>query len=79
MVPLDHQYLGKSVTDDEAARWSTRVLARNPSYSTFLKHWLPERMPPSFRTGLLFIDDSQQFPSLEAMVDEYLLETFQPK
>lgn len=62
---------GKAVTDDEAARWSTRVLARNPSYSTFLKHWLPERMPPSFRTGLLFIDDSQQFPSLEAMVDEF--------
>lgn len=62
---------GKAVTDDEAARWSTRVLARNPSYSTFLKHWLPERMPPSFRTGLLFIDDSQQFPSLEAMVNEF--------
>jgi hypothetical protein len=28
-------------------------------------------MPPSFRTGLLFIDDSQEFPSLEAMAAEF--------
>jgi hypothetical protein len=62
---------GKAVTDAEAARWSERVLSRKASYSLFLKHWMPERMPPSFRTGLFFIDDSQKFLSLEAMVEEF--------
>ena len=62
---------GKAVTDAEAARWSERVLSRKASYSLFLKHWMPERMPPSFRTGLFFINDSQKFLSLEAMVEEF--------
>jgi hypothetical protein len=37
----------------------------------FLKHWEIGKMPPTAREGLLFIDDSQILPSLEAMVDEF--------
>jgi hypothetical protein len=36
-----------------------------------LKHWLPEKMPPTLRDGLFFIDDSQILPSLDAMVEEF--------
>lgn len=37
-------------------------------------------MPPTARDGILFVDDSQQFPSLDAMIDEFATwgETFAP-
>ena len=42
-----------------------------PSQLVFLKHWLIEKMPPTAREGLVFIDDSQGHGSLSAMVDEF--------
>ncbi len=65
-----HQW-GRPVTDAEAVQWLARVRAGKPSYSLFLKHWLPERMPPAAREGLFFIDDSQGFASLDALLEEF--------
>ncbi len=62
---------GCAVGDAEAAAWVERVRAHDRRYCLFLKHWLPERLPPTEREGLLFLDDSQQFVSLEAMVEEF--------
>lgn len=62
---------GKAVTDDEAGAWLAAVRTHDPGYRLFLKHWEIGKMPPSFRSGLLFVDDSQILPSLEAMVDEF--------
>jgi hypothetical protein len=62
---------GKAVTDAEAAAWAERVRAHDPAYLLFTKHWLPEKMPPTYRTGMVFVDDSQGFRSLEAMVGEF--------
>jgi hypothetical protein len=62
---------GKTVADSEASYWSKKVWSHKPSYSLFLKHWLPSKMPPAFRNGLFFIDDSQEFPSLDEMVEEF--------
>jgi hypothetical protein len=62
---------GKPVTDAEAQAWVTQTRTYNPSYLVFLKHWLTEKMPPSYRTGLVFIDDSQGHGSLDAMVAEF--------
>ena len=62
---------GKAVTDEEAAAWLAAVRAHNPNYRLFLKHWESGKMPPTVRDGLLFVDDSQILPSLEAMVDEF--------
>ena len=31
-----------------------------------MKHWLPEKMPPTYRDGLVFVDDSQGLGSLGA-------------
>ena len=47
------------------------VRRHNPDYDLFLKHWEIGKMPPTEREGLLFIDDSQILPSLDAMVDEF--------
>ena len=62
---------GQAVTDAEAKAWLAAARANNPRYRLFLKHWLIEKMPPSAREGIFFIDDSQILPSLDAMVAEF--------
>jgi hypothetical protein len=62
---------GDPVSDAEARAWLAAARTHNPNYRLFLKHWLPEKMPPTVRDGLLFVDDSQILPSLDAMVDEF--------
>ena len=62
---------GRKVTDAEALAWETKVRSFDPSYSLFLKHYATSWMPPMYRGGILFVDDSQQFPSLNSMVSEF--------
>jgi len=62
---------GKPVTDAEAAAWLAAIRSHDPSYRLFLKHWEATKLPPTLRDGLLFIDDSQILPSLDAMVAEF--------
>ena len=62
---------GQAVTDAEATRWLNIARSYNPSYRLFLKHWEIEKMPPTVRHGLLFVDDSQILPSMQAMIDEF--------
>ena len=62
---------GEPVTDDQARSWLAIARSYNPQYRLFLKHWLPEKMPPTVRDGILFVDDSQIFDSLDAMIDEF--------
>ncbi len=62
---------GQAVTDAEAEAWLAAARSHGAHYRLFLKHWLIEKMPPTARDGILFVDDSQQFPSLDAMVDEF--------
>ncbi|HEX6286889.1 MAG TPA: hypothetical protein VFZ80_05345, partial [Acidimicrobiia bacterium] len=62
---------GDAVTDQEARTWLAAAREYHPEYRLFLKHWLTEKMPPTVREGILFIDDSQIFPSLDAMVEEF--------
>ena len=75
-----HPDEGEAVSDAEAAAWLALARRYNPSFRLFLKHWLTEKMPPTVREGLLFIDDSQIFPSLDAMVEEFAgwAKTFAP-
>lgn len=62
---------GQAVTDDEARAWLAAARAHDPDYRLFLKHWEIGKMPPTARDGLVFIDDSQILPSLDAMVEEF--------
>lgn len=62
---------GMGVTDTEAQTWSELVRTYNPNYLLFLKHWLTSKMPPTYRQGILFLDDSQEFRSLNRMVNEF--------
>ena len=67
----DLERYGKAVTNAEAQAWVNQTKGYNASYLVFLKHWLIEKMPPTERTGLVFIDDSQGHGSLNAMVTEF--------
>lgn len=58
---------GKKVTDAEAQRWESLVKSFNPNYQLFLKHYSPEWMPPTYRGNIIFIDDGQQFTSMDQM------------
>lgn len=62
---------GQAVSDDQARLWVEHLRRRNPSYLLFLKHWEMTKLPPTYRQGLVFIDDSQIFKSLEEMVLEF--------
>jgi hypothetical protein len=61
----------KKVTDVEAQAWEQKVKSINPAYTLFLKHYATSWMPPTYRGNILFVDDSQQFPSLTSMVSEF--------
>jgi hypothetical protein len=71
---------GKAITDAEANKWLSITRSYHPQYKLFLKHWLIEKMPQKARDGIVFIDDSQEFPSLKAMVDEFKIwgDAFKP-
>jgi hypothetical protein len=62
---------GQAVTDAEASAWLAAARSHDPRFRLFLKHWEIGKMPPTVREGLLFVDDSQILPSLEAMVAEF--------
>lgn len=63
---------GTSVSDRQARAWSELVRSYNPAFRLFLKHWLPSKMPPEYRQGLVFISDSQEFASLTEMLDDFV-------
>lgn len=62
---------GDPVTDEMARAWLAAARSHNPAYRMFLKHFREEVMPPTAREGILFIDDSQIYESLGAMVAEF--------
>jgi len=62
---------GAEVSDGQAQTWSELIRTYNPGYQLFLKHWLESKMPPSYRQGLAFISDSQEFTSLEQMLADF--------
>lgn len=71
---------GEAVTDEDARAWLAAARSYNPHYRLFLKHWEAGKMPPTARDGLLFVDDSQGFDSLEHMTTEFAAwgQTFAP-
>ncbi len=63
---------GQAVTDEEAERWLNIAKSYNSDYRIFFKHWLIEKMPPTAREDIVFINDSQQLSSLDQMLKEFM-------
>lgn len=62
---------GTPISDEVAERWVKAVRKHNPNYKLFLKHWDSRWMPPNYRDGILFVNDSQQFESFEHLMREF--------
>jgi len=62
---------GVAVTDDQARTWLQHLRRWNPSYLLFLKHWEQAKLPAAYRDGLVFIDDSQIFESIDQISLEF--------
>lgn len=62
---------GLPVSDDQASAWLAAARKYNPHYRLFLKHWELSRLPAHQREGILFVDDSQMFSSLDHMLEEF--------
>jgi hypothetical protein len=62
---------GRPVTDAEAGAWLAAIRAHDPDDRLFLKHWEADVMPPTARDGIVFVNDSQGFDDLDAMVAEF--------
>lgn len=68
--PEENEGLGRKVTDRDAQQWRARVKEYGSKYFLMLKHFFPPWEPPNEREDILFLDDSQQFPTFERFINE---------
>ncbi len=61
---------GTPVDDAAASSWESRVQSHDPGYDLFLKHWDISFMPPSYRGRIIFVDDGQGYPAMQAFLDD---------
>ncbi len=61
----------KKVTDKIAKKWLSTVRSYNNDYLLMLKHFDPYLMPPCTKDGLLFINDTQNYKSEDAIMKEF--------
>ncbi len=68
--PEENDGLGRKVTDRNAQLWRAQVQEYGSQYFLMLKHFFPPWEPPTERKDILFLDDSQQFPTFERFLNE---------
>lgn len=59
---------GIAVTDEKAEAWDTRVKSHDSNDRIFLKHWLTSKMPSTYRSDIVFINDGQGSSSFDSYV-----------
>ena len=62
---------GSKLSDKDAKKIVDYVRSINPEYTVFAKHWDTEFMPPTYRDGMIFVDDSQGFETLTSVKNEF--------
>lgn len=58
---------GTKITDELAKAIDEAVKSVDPRFTVFFKHWDAGWMPPTYRSDLIFVNDSQYFKSLDSM------------
>lgn len=58
---------GTKITDELAQAIDEAVKSVDPRFNIFLKHWDSNWMPPTYRSDIIFVNDSQYFDSLDKM------------
>ncbi|WP_166742696.1 S-layer homology domain-containing protein, partial [Paenibacillus castaneae] len=59
---------GLPVTDALAKDWDEHLKSINPTYRMFLKHYSMRWLPPTYRSDILFCNDSQSIGSIDGEV-----------
>ena len=62
---------GSKLPDDIAKELVKTVRKINSEYTVFAKHWDSKYMPSTYRDGMIFVDDSQEFDSINYMKREF--------
>jgi len=62
---------GTKLSDSLAKAIDEKVKAVNASYNIFVKHWDSRWLPKSYRSDMIFVNDSQMFASLEDMKEDF--------
>ena len=58
---------GTRITDELAKEIDEAVKAVDPRFTVFFKHWDGGWMPPTYRSDIIFVNDSPYFDSLDKM------------
>ena len=59
------------LSDALAKKVVEAVRAINPDYTVFVKHWDERWLPPKYRDGLIFVNDSQYYDSPAEQRDDF--------
>ena len=62
---------GSKLSDKDAKKIVDYVRSINPEYTVFAKHWDTRFMPPKYRDGMIFVDDSQGFETMTSVKNEF--------
>ena len=62
---------GARLNDATAQAVDQAVKSINPKYTVFVKHFKIAWMPPTYRSDMIFVNDSQGFDSLSRMENEF--------
>ncbi|MBN2387744.1 MAG: hypothetical protein JXB85_12060 [Anaerolineales bacterium] len=68
-TPLGSQ--GVPISDAVAAAWVRAVQRHDRQYLLFLKHYEIAYLPPSYRDGIVFINDHQDFENFDALLANF--------
>lgn len=62
---------GDPITDDIAVTWEARLLSYGLKYQLVLKHFVTNKLPPTYRGNIAFLESSQGVSSELALLTEY--------
>ena len=68
--PIEGSDEGTRLSDSDAQKVLAKVRSYNSSYTVFVKHWM-QRQLPSKMDGLIYVNDSQQFDSMDHVLREF--------
>ena len=62
---------GSKLSDKDAKKIVEYVRSINKDYTVFAKHWEIDYMPKTYRDGMIFVDDSQDFETMSNVKSEF--------
>ena len=68
--PVENSDRGTKLSDTDAQKVLAKVRTYNENYTVFVKHWREDYLPSKME-GLIYVNDSQQFHSLDDVKEDF--------